>query len=236
MNSNQSAPVFEVSQVEFHAQCITFSADVNQALTAMTQQSGLFMAAQSYTSIMNQIPNSASNSWIISERLRSLKSAFIIFQDPGAVGNANNRSTARYSNQLTTLQFKLGSMYWPPQALRGVGNLATGNGEFLCETFKACGEYNDRNHTSVLNAYNFGSDIAVAANDGFSVGRAVYGMDLDAFGRSDVESGCNTILNNPITVITTSTAGYGSVLNVINILYHDVVFAISPDGSLTVNK
>lgn len=238
MNSAQSAPVFNIKNVEFHAQCITFSADVNQALTAMTQQSGLFMHATSYTSIMNQIPSSASNSWIVSERLRSLKSLFILFQDPAYVGTANNRSSARFTNQLQTLQLKLGSTYYPPQALRANNaNSSAANGEFLCETFKASGIYNDRNHMSLLNAYNFGADVALGVADRqYSTGRAVFGLDLDAFGRSDVESGCNTIMNNPITVITNSAAAYGSSLNVINVLYHDVIFAISPDGSLTVNK
>jgi hypothetical protein len=244
MSSNASAPQFNLKNVEYHAQMITFSADVNQALTAMTQQSGLFMHACSYTTIMNQLASNSSNNWIISERLRSLKSLFLCFQDPLFANIANARSTCRVTNQLQTLQLKLGSSYYPPQALRAANanNPAT-NGEFLCETFKAAGIYNDRNHTSLLNAYNFGADVRLnAADAAFNTGRAIYGLDLDAFGRSDTESGCNTILNNPITVITTSATGYTNAagaaapLNVYNIMYHDVVFAISPDGALTVNK
>jgi len=250
MNSNASAPLFNIKNVEFHAQCITFSSDVNMALTAMTQQTGLFMHGCSWTNIMNSLPSSASSSWIISERLRSLKSLFIAFQDPAYQGAANWRSSARASNKLRTLQLKLGSTYYPPQQLKANANDASNpasSAEFLVETFKAIGETGNNYHSSMMNLYNFGVDIgSVNAPSAVAVGRPVYGLDLDAFGRSDVESGVNTIMNNPITVITNSSAAYvssavgganpNSTLNAINFLYHDCVFSISPDGAVTVNK
>jgi hypothetical protein len=191
----------------------------------------------SWTNIMTNIAGGAgSNNWMIAERLRSLKSLFFIFQDPAYQGTANARSSHRLSNKLTQYQLKIGSTYYPPQQVKvnnGDARYSANNGEFLNEAFKAIGEYCNNNHSSMVNIYNFGGDVS---NNPWVVSRAVYALDLDAFGRSEVESGCNTILNSPITVNTVSSAGYANPLNVINLLYHDVVFAVSPDGSFTLSK
>ena len=124
-------------------------------------------------------------------------------------------------------------MYLPAQQIKGSNGFdSKGNAEFLVETFKAVGEYGNNSHSSLLNIYNFGADV----NTTLTTGRALYGLDVDAFGRSDVESGINTILNNPLTITGTSSAGYGNSLNAYTMLYHDVVFAITPSGELNLIK
>jgi len=108
-----------------------------------------------------------------------------------------------------------------------------GSAEFLCEAFKAVGEYGNNTHSSMVNLFNFNADVVASAG---SVGRAIYGLDVDAFGRSDTESGINTIRNNPITIITQSAVAYATPLNVYNILFHDIVLAVTPDGQFSCSK
>ena len=233
MSSGATAPLFSLQNVQFMAQCITFDASVNQALTQMTLQSGLMLHGCTFTNVLSTVANGTSFNWIISERLRSLKSVFFAFQDPAQVGIQNQRSSARYSNKVTSYQMKAGSMYLPAQQIKGSNGFdSKGNAEFLVETFKAVGEYGNNSHSSLLNIYNFGADV----NTTLTTGRALYGLDVDAFGRSDVESGINTILNNPLTITGTSSAGYGNSLNAYTMLYHDVVFAITPSGELNLIK
>ena len=235
MTSGPTRPLFDIANVQYHAQCITFDNSVNSALTAMTQQSGLFMHATSWTNIMTTLGDTGSNNWMIQERLRSLKSAFFAFQNPAFVA-ANWRSTARASLRLTQFQLKIGSTYYPPQQIKvnaGDASLSASNGEFLVEYHKALGEYNNINHSSMINTTNFGTDYGADAN---RVCRAVYGLDLDSFGRSDVESGVNTIINNPITFNVQCAAIPGYTPNCYNMLLHDVVFSVDPSGAFTCNK
>jgi hypothetical protein len=66
------------------------------------------------------------------------------------------------------------------------------------------------------------------------VGRAVYGIDLDAFSKSPIESGVNTVLNNPITINVTN----GAIAGLVNytFLLYDVLFHITPDGQFVASK
>jgi len=233
MTNKDTQPLFTVQNVQYMAQCVTFDASVNQALTAMTLQSGLMLAGQSWTNVLSTVAPGTGFNWIISERLRSLKSIFFLFQDPAKLGVKNVRSSARYSNAVSQYQMKAGSMYLPAQQIKASnGVTSVGNAEFLVETFKAVGEYGNSTHSSLLNIYNFGADVNTAG----TVGRALYGLDVDCFGRSDCESGISTIMNNPITISGNSTTAYANALNAYTLLYHDVVFAVTPTGELNLIK
>ena len=167
------------------------------------------------------------------------------------------------SYKITQCQLKIGSIYAPPQQVSAPTANSKGVGEFLAETYKAIGEYANNWHSGLINIYNFNADVphTTVAGDGQAaaasanaagpaqVGRALYGLDLDAFGKSDVESGINTILNNPITIQITSSSAYTNApvaaanaaqvaasLNAINMLLHDIVFSITPDGAFTASS
>ena len=77
-----------------------------------------------------------------------------------------------------------------------------------------------------MNSDNFASSDATST----SVGRAVYGFDLDAFTKQPLESGVNTIMNSPIMIDITASAAI-PVVNCFCHLLHDVLFVIKPDGS-----
>ena len=249
-SSAATPPIFNISNVQYHAQMVDFDASVNQALTTMVQSAGLYMHGVTWTNVLSQLADNVK-SWIISDRLKSVKSIFFRFNDPLGQSTAYFRPTNRVTNTLTNFQLKIGSDYYPNQRIMGVANSSAGNGEFINETWKAIGEYNNVYHSALCNIHNFAQDInpAIAAANAATfggiipaqilqntVGRAVYGLDVDAFGRTDVESGVNTILNNPITFNFEQSVAYAGVLNAYTFLLHDAVFVISPDGSFSVSK
>ena len=250
-SSLNSAPIFDIANVQFHAQMIDFDASVNVALTAMVDTAGLYMHGVTWTNVLTQIAGDVRN-WIVSERLKSVKSIFFSFNDPRGQTVPYFRPTNRVTNKLTSFQMKIGSEYYPNQRVMGAANLPTGNGEFIVEAYKAISEYGNVYHSSLCNIFNFAQDVSPAvivagipadfggiSDEQFyrnAVGRSIYGLDVDAFGRSDTESGISTIMNNPISINFEQSGAYGSVLNVFTYLLHDAVFVIEKNGKFTVSK
>ena len=228
MVSSITSPLtFEVSNVSYCSSMVEFSGGVNQALTAMVQQGGLHLHSTCWS---NQKVTLTANqrSFVNSERLKSVKSILIGFTDDNLV-QVNKRVTNRQTNEVTSLQIKIGSDYYPPQPIKATSTNPKSCGFYLNEVYKALGVYNDSNHSSMVNIYNF-SDSTQALR---KVGRAVYGFDLDSFGKSDVESGISTIISNPITVEMEGSAGN---LAALTYLLYDCIFSITPDGQFICSK
>jgi hypothetical protein len=192
----------------------------------MVADSGLFIHGTCWSSQKLTLAQGQS-SFVNSERLKSVKSILVSFTDE--TNGANVRPTNRINNVLTSLQVKAGSEYFPPQPIRANSASASECGWFVNETYKALSVYGDVNHSGVVNIANFAS----SAQSATQVGRAVYGLDLDAFGKDPVESGLNTIVNNPITVLMEgSTGGCATISH----LLYDCIFQIRSDGSFVVVK
>jgi hypothetical protein len=162
------------------------------------------------------------------ERLRSLKSLFMSFIPSGLT--YADRKAGRHNNEITSIQYKFGSQYLPTYPIRGNAADAKQNGEFVVELLKAAAEYGSNSHTGLINCTSFANN----GNDDLDCGRAVYGIDCDAFGREHVESGLSTVENTPITVKWDRPAG-GIGQDVYLFLYHDVIFNVLPNGVVTRN-
>ena len=218
---------YQVSAVELHCQMVEFDADVNQSLIQMSMKNGLFLHGNSWASFFNAAAN-ANPSLVISERLKSVKSLFTCFSLTPA--DSQTRHMARHHGGVTGLSFTIGSDHYPNQPISGTASDYKTNCEYLLETLKAIGEYGNVMHQSIINPVNFASPDVSAT----SVGRAVYGIDLDAFSKSPIESGVNTVLNNPITINVTNP-GTAGLVNYTFLLY-DVIFHITPDGQFVAAK
>ena len=224
---------FKISDVSLHCQLITFSSTINDALIAMTLRAGIRLHGCCWTSSVQSIPN-GTNAVVIADRLKSVKSLFMTFsKSRGAVNTI--RALARNNNNISSLKFHIGSEYYPNQAITCTStNDATIEatcGEFMIETLKAIGEFSNVNHTGLMNSANFANNDATAT----SCGRSVYGIDLDAFSKQNLQSGLNMVLNNPCIIEYTKTGGE-AVLDCYVHLLHDAVFVITPNGSMTVEK
>lgn len=217
---------YQVANVSYCASMVEFSGSVNSALTQMVADSGLFLHATCW-STQKQTLAVGQSSFVNSERLKSVKSVLLTFSDETVAINV--RPTNRITNGLQSLQVKAGSSYFPPQPIRADSTSASSCGWFLNETYKALSVYNDVGHSGVVNTQNFAS----SAQSVDAVGRAVFGFDLDAFGKDPVESGLNTILNNPLTVLMEGSVGGCAVIT--HLLY-DAIFHVRPDGSFVCIK
>jgi hypothetical protein len=222
---------YQVANVAYCASMVEFSGSVNSALTQMVADSGLFIHGTCW-STQKQTLAGGQSSFVNSERLKSVKSILVSFTDE--TWAINVRPTNRITNGLQSLQIKAGSSYFPPQPIRADSTSASSCGWYLNETYKALSVYNDVGHCGVVNTQNFAS----SAQSATAVGRAVYGFDLDAFGKDPVESGLNTIINNPLTVLMEGSVGSAGAVQcaVITHLLYDAIFHIQPNGSFVVVK
>jgi len=126
-------------------------------------------------------------------------------------------------------QLKIGSEYFPSYSVRG-SSVAFGNSEYIVELLKAANQFGNSNYTGLINGDSFANN----TSSNTEVGRALYGVDCDAFGRENVESGTSTIENSPITI--TFDGGAGVAMDAYLFLYSDVVYSISPSGQIAVSK
>lgn len=216
---------YKIEGVELHTQLIEFGGDVNTALSSMALSTGIYLHGVNWMGIMSAVAI-GNASLLVSERLKSIKSLFTIFCLPRTT--TLMRLHARDHVGATSFQLKIGSELYPNQAIIGT-SFEQDNSEFVVETLKAIGEYANLNHESLFNSESF----ANSGNLQHDVGRAVYGIDLDAFSGQRLESGVNTILNNPINVNFT---GVHVACNSYTFLMHDVIYSIRPDGVFTVSR
>ena len=239
-----SPPVYKIMNVELHTQLIEFNSDINNSLKELCFKpneelgpggvplpNGLFLHCHQWSSYQQSNLANGAYSMVISERLKSVKSVLVSFSK-----NRTNqtRNLGRYTGNIQSLQFKIGSGYYPDQPITGNSDDKATNAEYLIELFKAMGHYSDSQHASLINSDNFTSD----RNNQFYIGRALYGIDLDGFSATNgqIESGVNMILNNPMTISTSNTAPAGGALvpNTMTAhLLHDVLIRISNDGKVS---
>lgn len=225
-----SAPAFNVNNVELHCQLIDFAGDMNMRLQQMAMQSGIYLHATSWSAYNYALADGVSTVQI-AERLKSVKTLLLAF----SINRNNtytNRALGRVSRKLKSLQVKIGSEYYPTQPIVGQADSESKNSEFIHELYKSLSEYGNVLNTGIIDGVNFARN---TASDDDEVGRAVYGLDLDAFHKAPLESGVNMILNNPMLIEWTADGGFIGCDTRIFLL-HDTIFALKPDGTFTVSK
>ena len=228
-----AAPItFKVQNVELHTSLIEFDGSVNMALTQMVASSGLYLHGCTWTTQFQSLAAS-HNTITCNEKLRSLKSLYFGFV-PNGLDNAARR-TCRHNNWIKDYQIKIGSEMLPSYSVRGFSNEPTKNGEFVVELLKSASEYSNSMHTGLINCDSFANN----DNTISSVGRSLYGCNTDAFDKQDLESGISTIENSPITVKFDQSIPVGSVAIVQDgyvMMYHDIIWSLSPSGQLAVSR
>ena len=228
-----TAPTFNVKNVEYHCSLIEFESSVNGALMAMASGSngqpalGLHLHAVQFSTQMIAIA-AGHNTLTVNERLRSIKSVFLAFSKSGKAYNV--RSTGRVNNNITSLQFKFGSLYLPTYPMRGDADSDRDNSEYVVEALKAVGEYGSVAHSGLVNNKSF------ASNDNLmhKIGRSVFAINTDSFAKENVESGISTLENSPLNIVwSRNNAVAGQPLDCYVIMLHDSLININADGSVT---
>lgn len=218
---------YEVKNPELHCQMIEFQGNINQSLAAVAKTSGVFIHSTSFRHYPKYIAadNAAkAESILVNERLKSVKSVLVTFNPVAA--DVRNRALSRKSCALTEFQIKYGSEFVPSQPIKGD---ATDISEFVTETMKALGNYgNVLNPGSVVNPKSW-AVTTVAGGVKASCGRALYGIDTDAFSKQNLESGIDLNLNNPLYINVNGTFTEATNANVY--LLHDLILSILPNGT-----
>ena len=228
-----NASPWTVNGVELHTQYIEFSSEVNNTLRAIASTSGLYIHATTWKYFPAVCTGTQNNNFLINERLRSVKSLLFGFRSNIANNGNILRNFGRGTNLLKDYQLKVGQTLYPTQAIRAsdVGDYS----EFITETMKSVGCYANSHNAGVITPTNYITNTLAVIGAVLTPGRAVFGLDLDAFTKQNIESGVNTILDNPLTLMTTHT-GPEVALNCDIYLLHDIILVLQSNGEFLVSK
>jgi hypothetical protein len=237
---------YSITGVELHTQLIEFESAVGNTLRAISAVKGLFIHATSWKHYPSNLSaNGGSNNLLINDRLRSVKSLLMSFR-PSITTNATRPVSCRSSIGMTGYQVKVGSQLYPPQVISGDASSASKNAsEFFSETLKAVGCLGNSHNAGVIEngSYCITPTSAVAntypcTNHFGETGipaRAVFGLDFDSFTKQQIESGVNTINDNPINVMLTHAQPQFATTADIYLL-HDEILIIDQQGSFRLSK
>ena len=235
--ANANALIWSVDNVELHTQLIEFSSEVNNTLRAIASTSGLYIHSTSWKYFPSNCVAGASNNLMINERLRSVKTLLFGFRNQSVPADTTLATMGRSANNLTGYQLKIGQNLYPPQAILGTGNGAGAVSEFYSETLKAVGCYANSHNSGIINTTNYIVNTVALGGVPATIGKAVYGLDLDAFTKQNIESGVNTILDNPLNLILSHGNVAGSEACGCDMyLLHDQILVLQPDGQFLVSK
>jgi hypothetical protein len=226
-----NATKYEISNVELHCTLIDFAGDINAKLFSMISTAGAIYMHSTQWSYFNrriQSGNLATDTMVISEKLKSVKNILVGFSiNRGAT--YTNRSYGRICNTVRELQVNAGNVFYPTQAIRGTATDEKANGEFIVELYKSLGQFANTHTTGIISANNFKKNDASTAND---IGRAMYGIELESFSKQSIQSGLDTSINTPMNLMFSFTNSVESTAHIF--VHHDVYFTIK-DGVFTKN-
>lgn len=229
--------IYTISNVELHTQLVEFESAVGNTLRAIGAVKGLFIHSTSWKHYPSNLALASSNNLLINDRLRSVKSLLMSFR-PSVTTNATRPVSCRSSIGMTGYQVKIGSQLYPPQAIAGNSTAVTKDtSEFFSETLKAVGCLGNSHNAGVIEK---GSYCLEYANDNHFgetgvPARAVYGLDFDAFTKQAIESGVNTINDNPINVMLTHVQPIAPMNSDVYLL-HDQILIIDELGQFRLSK
>ena len=227
--------IWSVDNVELHTQLIEFSSEVNNTLRAIASTSGLYIHSTSWKYFPGMCAVGQSNNLMINERLRSVKTLLFGFRNPGIPADKKLASMGRSANSLSGYQMKIGQNLYPPQAITGEGNVAGNISEFYAETLKAVGCYANSHNHGVITPASFIINTVALSGVVATIGQAVFGIDLDAFTKQNIESGVNTILDNPLNLMLSHSAN-SEACGCDMYLLHDQILVLQPDGQFLVSR
>ena len=115
----------------------------------------------------HQIPvGSLQNTLTIPSQVNYADKILVTWRKSANMSVAGSYNTGRVQPSLSSIQFKIGSQYFPSTAVTGS---TTNSVEFLCETLNAFNMLNNNNHGSSLNAQGNGLSVATSLTAGASL-------------------------------------------------------------------
>ena len=231
-------PTYELSNVNYIAQCVEMSEDFNQNFRAMLkEQGGIQWSGQNfYTHSYNFSSSTSGTANVpVTGRYKSLKAMFHVLRQSENLNKSTEYSVSRRSsNNAESIQWHIGANVYPSQPVQGT---ATNPSQFVAELVKAVSSLGDVRMGSQLNIANFTEVATVVAT--VVNGKAVYGIDLESYAHSSdiLESGINTAdlaLNMNVEFKFGASALNAKDVTVTSACLVDSIYTLDSQGILTV--
>ena len=252
---------YTIDNVRYIAQLVEVGPEVDAQLRMVQEMSGgkLVLNGTDYTHFNGNIPAGATGNQVVNvpARRKSLKSMFFVgasttYTAPGG-GPAGEHSFSynlSYGGNfnMTDYQVKIGSVVYPPTPIdcqfQGAG-AALQRSEALTELAKCWGTVSSAHGTgclSTINTYVADCDVAnmaLAAAAGAATNTlrfSPFGIDLEAFQRTAIESGINTASSSlPISLVLNVGAANAEAVNVDCYVSYDSLYFIDETGAIRVS-
>lgn len=229
---------WQLSDVRYIGHLIDLQRDFYDKLRMVMEGSGsvLQLTGTTYRTFSQSHAAGVASSYSVNipARMKSIKSIFFIFQEQ--VNDRNHFSVASaIPNGVTEYQFRVGSVMYPPESIKGN---ATNVGEYYQELRKAFGTLGDYQHGGVLldkGSYYTATDTD-AAGSGEQAVLTPYALDFESFPKTSLENGINSADRSlPITLDVSRAAGIATAVDSHIFVMCDAVFYVNLDGSVSVS-
>ena len=245
------------SNVRYIASLVDVSPEVDAQIRMVQEMSGghIVLNTTDYTHFNGNISAGATGSQAINvpARRKSMKS--ILFtgasQTFGADGTAAGTTQFRRYNQsfgghfnMVDYHAKIGQLQYPATPVLVNANVAAGpvfsRGEALMELSKCFGTTGSVVGTGILSRVNYATtdcDVAGMAITNAAARFSPFGLDLEAFQRTAIESGVNTAdRSTPITLVVNIGAPNAEAINVDCFVSYDALYYIDSSGIISVSQ
>tara|TARA_R110000824_G_scaffold7908_1_gene36044 strand:- start:1573 stop:3012 length:1440 start_codon:yes stop_codon:yes gene_type:complete len=252
---------YTVDNVRYIAQLVEVGPEVDAQLRMVQEMSGgkLVLNGTDYTHFNGNVPAAAVGNQVINvpARRKSLKSLFFVgastsYAAAGAGGAEHNfvyNLSYGGNFNMTDYQVKIGSVVYPPTPIDCQFQAAAGSalqrGEVMSELAKCWGTVSSAHGTgslSTINAWVADCDVAnmavaaAAAAATNTLRFSPFGIDLEAFQRTAIESGINTASSSlPISLVLNIGAANAEPINVDCYVSYDSLYYIDETGAIRVS-
>jgi hypothetical protein len=244
---------YTIDQVRYLAQLVEVGPEVDAQLRMVQEVSGgrLVLNGVDYTHFAGSISAGATGLNVINvpARRKSMKSLFFVGASQTYGGNQHTFANLSYGGNFNakSFQMKIGSVLHPATPIEANLNTPAGNrSEVLSELAKCWGTLSSVNGVGVLCAANYATtdcdvagmavDVGPGAGPTQSLRFAPFGIDLEAFQRTAIESGVNTADRSlPISLMIDIAAANAQAINVDAFVAYDSLYFIDETGTIRVS-
>ena len=242
---------YTMTDIRYIASLVDVSPDVDAQVRMVQEMSGghIVLNSTDYTHFNGNITANATGMQAINvpARRKSMKSIFFVGASQTGLTNANYRGSFAGNLQLNSYHAKIGSINHPATPIEcnmnanGPGGAdLNGRGEALMELSKCFGTTGSVVGTGCLNRMNYGVLSGTAAQGRIAASTPYhfcpFGLDLEAFQRTAIESGVNTAdRSTPITLVLDIGVAIAEALNIDAYVAFDSLYYIDSTGIISVS-
>ncbi len=246
---------YTIKNVRYIAQLVEVGPEVDANLRMVQELSGgrLVMNGVDYTHFAGNIQANAQGNTSINvpARRKSLKSLFFVGASKAYAGAQQTLHNLSFGGNfgMTDYQLKIGSVVYPPTPVdcQFAANPERSRAEAASELAKCFGVLGSVNGLGTLSTINYATTDCLVASMRTNAGAvdgapnqsqrySPFGLDLEAFQRTAIESGVNTADQSlPITLTINIGAAINEAINIDAYVAYDALYFIDEVGNIRVS-